>query len=210
MKALDSLHDHLVLERRVIRLSRQLADFIPPNSSVLDVGSGDGKLAALLLQLRPDLTIEGVDVAVRLGTSIPVKRFDGQNLPFPARSFDVVLFVDVLHHTKDPLVLLREAIRVSRKSLLLKDHVLQGWFGEARLRFMDYVGNSRHGVPLPFNYWTAPQWQNAERLLGLQKIKELSDLHLYPWPADLIFGARLHFIALFNIGNRLLVPYDAR
>jgi SAM-dependent methyltransferase len=31
--------------------------------------------------------------------------------PFSEDSFDMVMFVDVLHHTSDPRVLLREAVR---------------------------------------------------------------------------------------------------
>jgi SAM-dependent methyltransferase len=199
MKPLDSLHDHIVLQRRVQRLAEHLSDFIPLNVSVLDVGSGDGKLASLLMRMRPDLSIQAMDVAVRTQTSIPIRQFDGETLPYPASSFDIVLFVDVLHHTVDPLVLLREAVRVARKSLILKDHVLEGRLAGTRLRFMDYVGNARHGVALPFNYWTAQQWQHAERLLSLTKARELRQLELYPWPADYIFGSRLHFIARYDV-----------
>src|SRR5450755_2847665 len=107
MKALDGMHQHIVLQRRARRLAELLIDFIPLNSTVLDVGSGDGQIASLLLQSRPDLTIQGVDLQVRKQTSIPVSGFDGKTLPYGDSSFDTVLFVDVVHHTTDPLVLLR-------------------------------------------------------------------------------------------------------
>jgi hypothetical protein len=38
----------------------------------------------------------------------------------------VVLFVDVLHHSKDPMILLREAVRMVRKAIVIKDHTLAG------------------------------------------------------------------------------------
>ena len=68
------------------------------------------------MRQRPDLEITGVDVLVRPKNHIPVQLFDGRQLPFPDQSFDAVMFVDVLHHTDDPSVLLREAKRVARKA----------------------------------------------------------------------------------------------
>jgi SAM-dependent methyltransferase len=199
MKVLHVVHRHTVWQRRVIRLAELLSDFLPANASVLDVGSGDGEIDAWLLRKRPDLSIEAVDLAVRKDTSIPVKAFDGTTLPYPNSSFDTVMFVDVLHHTTDPLVLLREAVRVARTSVVLKDHTREGIAAGARLRFMDYVGNAGHGIALPFNYLTFQQWREVEQGLGLRKSKERGKLKLYPWPVEYFFGARLHFVASYDL-----------
>ena len=199
MSLLDRFHEHGVLPRRAERLAELLADVIPQNSSVLDVGSGDGRIDNLLLKQRNDLNLQGVEVSTRTQSGFPVTYFDGVNLPFEQQSFDIVMFVDVLHHTNDPMVLLREAVRVARKAIVLKDHVLQGVLSGTRLKFMDYIGNARHGVALPFNYWTRKQWSEAESRLGLQQKQEIRNLKLYPWPADYIFGANLHFIARYDL-----------
>ena len=199
MSLLDLVHERGVLPRRAIRLATLLAGLIPQQASVLDVGSGDGRIDELLLEKRQDIKIQGVEVSARAQSSFPVTNFDGQTLPFGAKSFDVVMFVDVLHHTDDPIVLLREAIRVARKSIVLKDHVLTGLLAGMRLRFMDYVGNARHGVALPFNYWSDRQWAEMERVLGLNNRMKVRKLDLYPWPADWVFGAGLHFIACYDL-----------
>jgi ubiquinone/menaquinone biosynthesis C-methylase UbiE len=73
-------------------------------------------------------------------TKIPVTAFDGEHLPFPDKSVDVVMFVYVLHHTNDPEVLLREAQRVALKAVVLKDHTRNGLLAYTTLRFMDWVG----------------------------------------------------------------------
>jgi len=198
VKLLDYLHQNGVLPRRAQRLATLLADVIPQDATVLDVGCGDGYVDTLLLEQRPDLKIHGVEVSSRTPTQFPVTYFDGLTLPFRDDSFDVVMFVDVLHHTEDPMVLLREAVRVARRGIAIKDHLLQGILAGARLKFMDYVGNARHGVALPFNYWTRQQWRNAEDRLHLSKKNELNHLRLYPPLLDLIFGANLHFIAFFD------------
>ena len=80
------------------------------------------------------------------------------------------MLVDVLHQTDDPMNLLREAVRVARQAIVIKDHLLQGAFAYPTLRFMDWVGNARHGVALPYNYWTPAEWHGAFDKLGLAVI----------------------------------------
>ena len=67
------------------------------------------------------MVITGIDVLLRDHTHIPVVEFDGTTIPFPDRSFDTLVFVDVLHHTNDPVLLLREAARVARNTIVIKD-----------------------------------------------------------------------------------------
>ncbi len=189
------LHDKLVLSRRVQVLARWFSELLPSNVRVLDVGSGDGHLSALIQSKRPDISIEGIDVLARPKAHIPVRIFDGSHFPASDGSFDVVMFADVLHHTDDPNVLLREAHRVARLKVLIKDHFREGFGAAVRLRFMDWVGNARFGVALPYNYWTRAQWQAAWRQNKLEPEQMVTELGLYPNPANLIFGARLHFIA---------------
>jgi ubiquinone/menaquinone biosynthesis C-methylase UbiE len=198
MKLLDRIHGSRIFPRRVSRLKQLLDNAIPAGASVLDVGCGDGSLAAMLLESRPDLSITGLEVLARPATRIPVQLFDGTHIPFEDRSFDIVMFVDVLHHTVDPMVLLREAARVARLGVVIKDHVAQGLFAKTRLRLMDYVGNARHGVSLPYNYWTEKQWREAQSELGIKPVVLIRDLGLYPTPADAVFGANLHFVGRFE------------
>jgi SAM-dependent methyltransferase len=149
----------------------------------------------LLLDRRPDLSLQGVDVLLRGRPAIPVVPYDGQQIPFDDACFDVVLLIDVLHHTRDPLAVLREAGRVTRGALVIKDHLCDGWFAGPTLRFMDQVGNRRFGVSLPYNYWRLGQWQAAFAELGLRIDTWSTDLGLYPWPARAVFERSLHFMA---------------
>jgi len=172
---------------------------MPKKARVLDVGCGSGQLAAALSSRRPDLEILGVDVLVRERTYVLVQSFDGIHLPFPDKSFDVVMFSDVLHHAAEPGLLQREGGRVSRQFVLIKDHYRTGLAAAARLRFMDWVGNARFGVSLPYNYWTEAQWHNCWSEIGLRPEQLLTQLGLYPVPANWLFGAELHFIALLAV-----------
>jgi SAM-dependent methyltransferase len=196
--AVGVLHTKLVSNRRVKVLANWFARLLPSGVRVLDVGCGDGLISALLQQHRPDIAVQGIDVLPRAQTHIPVEIFDGSSFPFASASFDVVMFSDVLHHTADARILLREARRTAKQLVLIKDHFREGLAANARLRFMDWVGNARFGVALPYNYWTRQQWQAAWQLIGLQPENLVTRLGLYPKPADWIFGADLHFIALLK------------
>jgi SAM-dependent methyltransferase len=193
------LHDKFVLNRREKVLAKWFAQLLPKDVRVLDVGCGNGGIAALLQSKRPDIQIRGIEVLVRTDAQIPIEQFDGFHIPFKDSSFDVVLFADVLHHTENPNILLREARRVAIKFVLLKDHFLKGFAARVRLRLMDWVGNARFGVALPYHYWTERQWRASWCEIGLRPERLITQLGLYPLPANCVFGAELHFIALLGL-----------
>jgi SAM-dependent methyltransferase len=192
--AVGYLHDRGILHRRVTALASAIAPLLPKSARVLDVGSGDGLLDKALLNLRPDLRIEGVDVLVRPHTPILVRQFDGSHLPFAAGEFDIAMAIDVFHHAADSPGLMQEMKRVTRGSIVIKDHFRHGLPSEVILRAMDWVGNSRHGVRLPFSYWSEAEWRRVWDRCGVRPVSILRQLHLYPLPLSLIFERDLHFI----------------
>ncbi|HSB20652.1 MAG TPA: class I SAM-dependent methyltransferase [Anaeromyxobacteraceae bacterium] len=192
---LGRLHQRLAYQRRVEVLAGHLAEVLPEGSRVLDVGCGDGLIDRLVQERRPDVRVEGIDVLLRPRTFVPVSRFDGRRIPHADGSVDAVLFVDVLHHTSDPLVLLSEAVRVARRCVVIKDHARDGFLAGPSLRFMDWVGNRRHGVSLPYNYWTEARWRSAFQGLGVTPELWRRDLGLYRGLPHLLFDRSLHFLA---------------
>lgn len=201
MSVLDLVHGRWIYGRRVRALRDALAAALPEGpATVLDVGCGDGLVDRLVMERRPELRIEGLDVLVRPATHVPVTRFDGRHIPHPDGSFDAVTFVDVLHHTEDPAVLLAEAARVARRCVVVKDHLSDGLLAGPRLRLMDWVGNARHGVVLPYNYWPAARWREAFRALGLVPTLWRSDLSLYAPGLEALFGGSLHVVVRLEKG----------
>ena len=201
MSAIEQIHTHAVMDRRVRVLADHLGALLPREARVLDVGCGDGRLARALVALRPDLSVRGVDVLVREDAAIEVEAFDGQTLPVPDDGVDAVLFVDVLHHTEHAEALLAEAKRAARTCVVLKDHLLRGPLAGATLRFMDRVGNARHGVALPHLYWPKTQWRHTFSTLGLEVEAWETRLGLYPFPASLLFDRNLHFVARLGVSK---------
>jgi SAM-dependent methyltransferase len=195
---MGSWHRALVSPRRTQILAGLLAAQIPPRASVLDIGCGDGTIGSLLAQRRPDIAIQGVEFLARPECKIECRVFDGVSLPFLDGSFDLCLFVDVLHHTQDPGVLLREAARVSRSWVLLKDHLDENAFDHLTLRFMDWVGNRPHGVVLTYNYQSRREWEEYFSKCGLAETSWSTQVPLYPVPMSLLAGRGLHFVSLLR------------
>ncbi len=96
-------------------------------------------------------------------------------------------------------MLLREARRVARHAVLIKDHTRDGLLAGPTLRFLDWVGNAPHGVALPYNYWRERQWRESFERIGLTPSVWRNRLGLYPPGASWIFGRSLHFIARLDI-----------
>ena len=94
--------------------------------SILDVGGGHGQLARPLCQRGYTVTVVGSDPVCRSRISDLVDkglcRFVTGNmmeLPFPDRSFDVVLSFRLLPHCTAWPVLVRELCRVARASVIV-------------------------------------------------------------------------------------------
>lgn len=194
MNVVESVHANLVHPARIRNLTSQLGCQIPEGASLLDVGCGDGQLAALLAADRRLGTVQGIDVQVRPDVAVCVQVFDGIHLPFPDRSWDYVMAVDVMHHADDPPSLLRDMLRVSRRGVLIKDHLCENTFDRWLLLRMDKVGNDRHGVPVLAKYLSLGSWHALFRECGATVDFFSARVRLYPFPLSLIFGRQLHCI----------------
>ena len=95
-------------------------DFIKPGSKILDLGCGSGIVGKKFQDYFKSQLI-GIDIKNNLIEKIPFQIFDGKNIPFPETTFDFVLINYVLHHTSEPVLLLKEAKRVAKKIIVYED-----------------------------------------------------------------------------------------
>ncbi len=184
--------------RRISRLVDILCRLIPSDSTVLDVGCGDGAIDRAIMERRPDCAITGCDVVRWPDATGQLVLYNGKTLPFDDLSYDYVMFIDVLHHAHNMHDLLCEGLRVAREGVVLKDHIANSVLDHKVLAFMDQVGNQRYGVALPYQYLSGSEWESCFSRFGLQLLDREHDLHLYPWWCNWIFGRNLHFAALLK------------
>ena len=160
------------------RLIPYLAEAIPPATLLLDVGCNDGKVGAGVMALRPELEVHGCDIQTLLPSLIPRTLYDGNHLPYADNSFDVVMAVDVLHHTRDIPKLLNEMTRVARRWVVVKDHQVGGVLDHWRIGIGDFLLNAPWGIPCTFNYPRRGQWQKLFTQAGLSNHREREDLDM--------------------------------
>ena len=194
----QEVHNKLVSSRRIQTLTNSLDSVAPRSADILDVGCGNGIISHNLRQLSPERSFTGIDVLARKTCLIPCQIYDGNIIPFAPRSFDYVMFVDVLHHMTEPAKFLAQAVQIARRGIIIKDHYCENNFDHQTLTLMDWFGNAQYGVALPNNYKSRAQWRQMFNDVELREDVIKTEIPLYPFPANLIFGRNLHFIGRYN------------
>ncbi|TVR68416.1 MAG: class I SAM-dependent methyltransferase [Spirochaetaceae bacterium] len=99
---------------------KQIAPFLPPSGRMLDIGSGRGTITGILR--RRGYGVTPLDIRDRsIDSDLRPLLYDGEAIPFPDDSFDCALLLTVLHHTPDPVAVLREAARVAPQLIIIED-----------------------------------------------------------------------------------------
>jgi SAM-dependent methyltransferase len=186
-----------------VRLTKWLAALLPLEGSctILDVGSGDGRLGTFLQKYRPYTKVFGVETMLRqeANSLAGLALFDGTRLPFLDASFDVSLLCDVLHHTENPEQLLNEVGRVTRKLIIIKDHLYKNFFEKKLLYTLDVLGNFRFGVRVAGNYLNKSKWEallsfvevSSRELHSAVKLRSGVLEKLFPNELEIIFVLKL-------------------
>lgn len=147
----------------------------PSGSTVLDVGCGEGYVAAELA--RGGASVSMVDIVdIRRVAGGTFRRFDGTHLPFDDGTFDLVMLNFVLHHVPDDgkIALLREAARVSRDKIFIMEdtprNALDRWMNDQHgRRFRERIASNA-----PFGFLTRREWEWLFRGLGFPSCESRS------------------------------------
>lgn len=106
-----------------LNFSKQTVLSLIDSGTVLDIGCGDGILMEHLKQ--KGVTGVGIDISAKAISFCKERGLDcrvadiAEKLPFENGSFDTVILTDVLEHIFQPVELLREAHRVSRRDIAI-------------------------------------------------------------------------------------------
>jgi len=192
-----------VYAARMKELTRLLVPHLRANDRMLDVGCGGGMFGRALMDASTcprGVVVTGLERFKRGGEPIEVIPYDGVTIPFADRSFDVVLLADVLHHEEDPDRLLRECTRVTSRLLIVKDVQLWGPLAWSRISFIDWAANEPYGVKCLYRYNTPTQWAAMPARFGFRLQTEINSIDLYPAGYNLLFGKRLQYMGVWEVG----------
>lgn len=90
---------------------------LPKSAKVLDLGCGEGNSVRLFKQFSEGIVWHGVDienspeVRKRTHTHESMKSFNGIDLPYPDKCFDMIFCSQVLEHVRFPDALVADALR---------------------------------------------------------------------------------------------------
>jgi len=87
---------------------------------VLDIGCGTGILLETLEKKNPGIILAGVDptqemldiAGRRLSKKVHLERSWAEKLPFEAETFDIIISCNTFHYIREPIVALKEAMRI--------------------------------------------------------------------------------------------------
>jgi SAM-dependent methyltransferase len=163
---------------------------------VIDVGSGDGYLSAVLQTFRPGTHVTCAETHVRDLTRPgfePVV-FDGRHLPFADRAFDVAILANVLHHADDQSALFAETCRVTRQRVVIKDHLATSALDRWKLAVLDVLGNRRFGAETQGDYLDRAGWDELFSKVPRARVSWYEGLSFRAGPLALVFGNDLELI----------------
>ena len=158
------------VKKETLQTVSLLAPHLEPGASVLDIGCGEGYVLDELAA-RGVTNVQGVDIVdIRQTKDYPFRLYDGETVPFPDRTFDLVVLSFVLHHVPNgkKLALLEEALRVSRAKVVIVEDTPSTAF--------DRLMNQRHGESYrrrirstaAFGFLTEGEWRWLFRGMGLE------------------------------------------
>jgi SAM-dependent methyltransferase len=140
----------------------------------LDLGAGEGYVAGALRR-RIGAWICSVDVGPFRRAGGPYVMYDGAQLPFGALTFETTLLLLALHHCVAPDAVLREAVRVTRRRLIVMESVYRNRWESFWLHRLDrWLNGYRHDgeMTIPLAFRSPSQWSALLESLGLRVVAQ--------------------------------------
>jgi SAM-dependent methyltransferase len=165
----------LVMQQRASDKWEWIRRYVKNPRQLLDLGAGDGYVAAVVAK-DTNAQVMLADVVDYNRTDLPLKLYTGEVLPFDDGVFDTTLLLFVLHHSKNPQSVLREARRVTSGRIVVIESVVESkrdrWWLNRVDRLANWVrsGGKMHEQPLHFD--TPQGWRDRFSEAGLVAVAE--------------------------------------
>ncbi len=158
---------------------RLIAELIPPQAKVLDLGCADGELLEYLAYHKQvkgrgiELSEAGVLACVRRGLSVRQGDLEEGLADYPDKSIEYVILSQTLPFVDNPKVILQEMLRVGRYAIVS----FPNW-GYWRSRFHLLLSGKIPQAPeIPQMWYDTPRWQ-ALTITDFARFCEHIDIHI--------------------------------
>lgn len=148
------------------RMIEDIEEFLKNQKKVLDLGCGSGVLAHKISKLF-QVELLCLDIKDRRIFPVPFQKYDGRHILFPDKYFDLVLICFVLHHTQDPIAILKEAKRVGKKIIIFED-LPENFIGKLRCFLHLLFWNLFSFWKMKFNFFSENEWEEIFQKLNLK------------------------------------------
>lgn len=156
--------------------ANRLTPYLKEKNNIIDIGCGNALLSKHLSDLG--YTVTALDIANHsVEEGIRPILYDGKTIPFENRSFDVALLITVLHHTEDPIKILKETKRVAQNIIIIEDtytNLIQKY-----LTFLtDTIVNLGHSR-MTYQNKSEKGWERVFDALGLKLVEKTNKKVLF-------------------------------
>jgi methionine biosynthesis protein MetW len=135
-----------------------IAELLPKNSRVLDVGCGDGTLMKLLSKEKNidvrglEIKEENVEICISKGLSVIEGNAETELGQFPDKSFDFVILSQTLQAFYNPVTVLEHLLRIGKSSIVSIPN-----FGHWKVRTsLFFFGRMPETKALPYKWYNTP------------------------------------------------------
>lgn len=119
-------------------------------------------------------------------------------IDIPSNSVESVMLIDTLRHTENPDAVLKEAIRVSRRYIILKDTLYYGAVSYLILRLMDKFKDKALKTDSAHWYLNFEDWKHLYRDNDLRIIYQRRAMELHDNFLKKLIHFNLHFLLVLE------------
>jgi ubiquinone/menaquinone biosynthesis C-methylase UbiE len=148
-------------------IKNKIICFLDKKEKILDIGSGTCQVDDILI--KKGFKVQPLDVKnLSFVKRIKPKIYDGSRIPFKSKFFGSALLLTVLHHTKNPESILKEAKRVSKRIIIMEDIILNKFHG-----FLTYLFDSIINLEFfnhPHSNKSDEEWKKLFKKMNLKLV----------------------------------------